>query len=219
MATSGGSAEPVLTHARRAGFGPLTIAYDGRVLEPRPWTLLQSDWAAELSPLLPAGPLLELCAGAGQIGLAAAVASNRALVQVDADPVAAGYAEANARAAWVAADVRCGRLDEALADGERFWLAVADPPYLPTVEVDEWPDDPVIAIDGGDDGLAVTRLAIGVLAAHLHPGGVALLQVAGPLQAAAVAGEVTGAGVPLTVGEVRVVDDRRAVMALHRRAA
>ena len=56
---------------RTMTFGDLEIAYDDRVLTPRPWTALQSEWAAELLESAPAGPVLELCAGAGQIGLLA----------------------------------------------------------------------------------------------------------------------------------------------------
>ena len=58
-----------------ATFGGLAIAYDARVLSPRTWTLHQSLWALELLEQLPDGPILELCAGAGQIGLAVAAGS------------------------------------------------------------------------------------------------------------------------------------------------
>ncbi|MGA8992804.1 MAG: methyltransferase, partial [Nocardioidaceae bacterium] len=66
------------------GFGGLAIAFDDRVLRPRPWTLAQSAWAAELAATVPAGPALELCSGAGHIGLAFAATSGRRLVMVDA---------------------------------------------------------------------------------------------------------------------------------------
>ena len=32
----------------KTSFGSLTISYDDRVLEPRPWTADQSHWAAEI---------------------------------------------------------------------------------------------------------------------------------------------------------------------------
>src|SRR5690606_34915582 len=68
---------------RSVVIGGLTIAYDDRVLEPRPWTVLQSRWAAELARDVPPGPILELFAGVGHIGLVAATACGRELVQVD----------------------------------------------------------------------------------------------------------------------------------------
>jgi len=87
------------TITRVTRFDGLDTAYDDRVLEPRPWTVLQSAWAADLAAVVPDGPILELCSGAGHIGLAAAVRCGRDLVQIDANPVACLYAAANARAA------------------------------------------------------------------------------------------------------------------------
>src|SRR4051794_32540122 len=59
---------------RSCAFGPIMVDYDARVLTPRDWTLGQSEWAAELARGFDvAGRMLELCAGAGHIGLAAAV--------------------------------------------------------------------------------------------------------------------------------------------------
>src|SRR3954463_7912562 len=166
-------------------FGPLVVEYDARVLAPRPWTLVQSEWAAALCLDVGPGPLLEPWAGAGQIGLAAAVLADRDLVQVEADPVAAGYARRNARrAGWGdRVEVRTERLEEALRPGELFPLILADPPYLPTADTERWPEDPRTAIDGGPDGLAVTRACLVVAAAHLSRDGRLLLQVAGPDQA------------------------------------
>ena len=76
-------------------FGPVDIAYDRTVLEPRPWTLAHSEWAAELAD---GGAMLEVGCGAGHIGLAAAVLSGCRLVQVDRDPSACRWAGRNAAA-------------------------------------------------------------------------------------------------------------------------
>lgn len=197
-------------------FGPVVVTYDDRVLSPRPWTLAQSRWAAELASSRPAGPILELCAGAGHIGLAAAVMADRDLVQVEVDPVAAGFARANAASAGRAGrvQVRQARLQEAVRPDERFGVILADPPYLPSVDVARWPDDPPTAIDGGADGLDLIRACLAVADEHLADGGVLLLQVAGPAQAAHVARLVTPQGLSLRPGEVRVTDDERAVMLL-----
>src|SRR5690606_693404 len=76
----------------------LPIRWDQRLLRPRPWTAAHGKWAAELAAEAPAGPILELCSGAGHIGLVAARRSGRALVQVDREPAAAAYARVNADA-------------------------------------------------------------------------------------------------------------------------
>ena len=137
-------------------FGALTIAYDERVLRPREWTTTQSEWAADLMVTAPGGPVLELCAGAGQIGLLAVAISGRRLVCVDADGVACDYARANAVTAGLAdwVEVREARLEEAVADDERFPVVIADPPWVSHEETVRYPDDPLTAIDGGDDGPA-----------------------------------------------------------------
>jgi release factor glutamine methyltransferase len=196
-------------------FGPLVIEYDERVLTPRPWTLTQAEWAADLSATAPPGPLLELCAGAGHIGLAAAVRTGRALVQVEADPVAASYAVANAARAGAAGavEVRTARLAAALRPGERFALVLADPPYLRTADTARWPADPQTAIDGGPDGLQVVRECLSAAAAALPAGGALLLQVAGPAQAAEVAVLAQGT---FRAEAMRVTDPERAVQLLRR---
>lgn len=199
---------------RTCAFGPLTIDYDARVLRPRPWTLAQSEWAIELAAEAPPGPLLELCAGAGQIGLVAAVGTGRPIVQVEADLVAADFARRNARRAGVAADVRVARLQDTVLPHERFPVVLADPPYLPTSEIGRWPDDPRSAIDGGADGLDVVRACVSVAARCLPAGGALLLQVAGPGQAAAIAELASD---DFRAGDVRVTDAERAVQLLVRR--
>ncbi|MDZ5663341.1 class I SAM-dependent methyltransferase [Nocardioides sp. S-58] len=160
-------------------FGTLTIAFDERVLRPREWTSAQSDWAADLSLEAPSGPVLELCSGAGHIGLLSVALSGRSLVCVDASAVACDFARANAVAAGLAdrVEVREGRLEDALAPGELVPVVIADPPWVPRQETGRYPEDPLTAIDGGNDGLDVARACLAVIDAHLAPGGSAVLQV------------------------------------------
>ena len=203
---------------RSCRFGPLWVEYDERVLTPRPWTFEQSRWAAELAAAAEPAPILELCAGAGHIGLAAAVLADRDLVQVEADPVAAGYAVANvARGAWgERVEVRNAGLTDALRPDERFPVVIADPPYLPTSQVRRWPADPVTAIDGGIDGLDVVWTCLGVAAAQLPADGSLLLQVAGSGQAELVTRLLEAAAAPaLRRVALRVIDDERAIMLLR----
>ncbi|MEI2641686.1 MAG: methyltransferase [Candidatus Nanopelagicales bacterium] len=183
-------------------FGGLQITFDSRLLSPRPWTQAQSRWAASLLPDLPPGDVLELCSGAGQIGLLAMAHSRRGLVCVDVNPAAAEYTARNARAAGLRVDCRTGRPAHVLGAHERFALIIADPPWVPHEQTKQFPQDPVRAIDGGPDGLTVTRECLTAILRHLLPGGVALLQLApGDEQADAVSGMV--AGTRLTAGERR----------------
>jgi methylase of polypeptide subunit release factors len=198
---------------RSIRFGPVEVEYDDGSLEPRPWTLAQARWAGELLAGCPEGAVLELCAGAGQIGLVVAVESGRPLVQVDVDRRACDHARRNASRAGVVTDVRCGELDGALGPGERFPLVLADPPYVPSDDVDELPDDPEHAIDGGEDGLEVARTCVGVAAAHLVDGGLAIVQLGSAGQASALGGQAAALG--LEVVETRVVGDEGALLLLR----
>jgi methylase of polypeptide subunit release factors len=189
-------------------FGELRIAFDDRVLRPRSWTVDQSRWTAELIATAPPGPVLELCSGAGQIGLLAVVGSDRSLVCVDADPVACGYAADNAADAGIShrVEVRRARLDEAIRADERFPVIVADPPWVRREETHRFPEDPVLAIDGGYDGLDVARLCLQVIDGHLLPGGSALLQIGTVAQAEVVRGELPAYEAGLTISEVRELE-------------
>lgn len=175
---------------RTCEFGPLRIRYDERVLEPRSWTLAQSEWAAELATDAPDGPILELCTGAGHIGLAAVLLTGRRAVLVDADEAACELALINAHDAGLAdqVEVRHGPMDQVLRDDERFAVVIADPPYIPSSETGVFPDDPLLAIDGGDDGLDLARLCLEVAAAHVVPGGSVVLQLRDAGQAAVLGG-------------------------------
>ncbi|MBG6095430.1 methyltransferase [Nocardioides luteus] len=184
-------------------FGHLDIDFDERVLTPRTWTARQSEWAAELSADLPDGPMLELCSGAGQIGLLAAALVGRRLVCVDADPVACEFARANAERAGLShlVEVRHSSMDQALDPDERFHLVIADPPWVPTAQVGRYPEDPLLAIDGGADGMQVARTCLAATARHLSPGGAAVLQLGTTDQADRVLQLLEGSD--LAVEEVR----------------
>ncbi|GAB3993134.1 methyltransferase [Nocardioides marmoraquaticus] len=166
-------------------FAGLSIAWDPRVLRPRPWTELQSRWAAELLDGAPGGPVLELCSGAGHIGLAAAALSGRDLVCVDVDDEAVRRTTQNARANGLAdrVEVRHRRLQDALGDDDVFALVIADPPWVTRAEVGTFPEDPVLAIDGGDDGLGLARDCVATAHGHLAAGGSLLLQLGSREQA------------------------------------
>ncbi len=189
-------------------FGELRIAFDDRVLRPRSWTAEQGRWAAELIQAAPPGPVLELCSGAGHIGLLAVIGSERSLVCVDADQVACAYATDNAASAGIShrVEIRLARLDEALQPKERFAVIIADPPWVRRGETERFPEDPLLAIDGGYDGLEVARVCLEVISGHLLPGGSALLQLGTAAQAETVRHELPTYNPELAVTEVRELE-------------
>lgn len=197
-------------------FGSLSIAYDHRVLTPRPWTAAQSRWAAEFLAAHREPRLLELCAGAGHIGLLAAAEAPAPAVLVDLDPHACAFAERNARQVSSPIEVRCGPMDEVLAPDEQFSVVIADPPWVPSAQTGRFPEDPLTAIDGGDDGLDLARLCAHVMDAHLDQDGTGILQVGTAEQAHALANWLPSAGLDLVMRERRDHQPRGVLISLQR---
>ncbi|GAA3525621.1 hypothetical protein GCM10022234_23380 [Aeromicrobium panaciterrae] len=188
-------------------FGGLTVIYDDRVLTPRPWTLAQSIWSAELLRQLPDGPVLELCSGVGHIGLCAVADGRRELVMVDLNPAACEMARRNADAALMGhrVEIRQGSMEAVVADDETYALIIADPPWVASPYVTSYPEDPVIAIDGGNDGLDLARACCRVVDTHLAEGGAAILQLGTTAQADVIAAHLEESST-LRVREVRTYE-------------
>ena len=214
--TTSASSDHLTAFEQVLTFGTLQISFDDRVLRPRHWTVAQADWAADLLDELPPGPVLELCAGTGHIGLLATMNTLRRLVLVDVDPVACHWARINADAARAGSvEVREADLAAALGDDETFPLIIADPPWVVTSDIERFPADPRIAIDGGTDGLAVARQCLDVIDGHLARDGAAVLQLGTSAQVDDSRAYVEAIGGTLTVDEVRTYE--RGVLALIRR--
>ena len=150
-------------------FGELDVSFDDRILRPRQWTLAQATWAAQLLADKPNGRVLELCSGAGHIGLSLALLVRHDLVLVDIDPNACSHAAVNARAAglWHRVELRNLSLGAAVNPGESFTLILADPPWVCSNDTGRFPLDPLLAIDGGVDGMSVALQCLGVIDKHL----------------------------------------------------
>lgn len=196
--------EPLQRILGREAFRGLAVLLTGDVLVPRPETELLVEWALELLPPARAGrrPLaVDLGTGSGCI--ACALASERRdldVLAVDVSPAAALVARGNAVALDLArrVSVVAGNLLDAVAAG-RADLVVSNPPYcpsalVPTLEPEVWRWEPRVALDGGPDGLAVTRTLVAGARRGLRPGGALVLETAGSAQAEAVRGLLGGAG-------------------------
>lgn len=198
-------------------FGPIDVAFDATVLRPRPWTLAQSEWAAELAD---GSTMLEVGAGAGHIGLAAVALTGAPLVQVDRDVVACRWAAVNASANGYGhfVEQRCGTAGDVLGETELFTVVIADPPYVPSADVRLYPEDPLGAIDGGVDGMAIVRSFVVDVAGHVPPGGSVVLQVRGPEQVELLCGWLAHPSSPeFVLTEARSYGELRALVRLTAR--
>ena len=167
--------------------------------------------------------MLELCAGAGQIGLLALALTApvaHQLVAVDVNPVACEFLRRNAAAAGLAEriDVREGAMDDVLDQSERFGLVIADPPWVERALVGQYPEDPEIAIDGGVDGLDLAILCVQLAEIHLVDGGSMLLQLGPHNQVDRVEEYVLRNAASLAVIDTSLEPDRGALMHLRKAA-
>lgn len=200
-------------------FGSLSIQFDDRVLRPRRWTTAQSAWASAILRTAPEGPVLELCSGVGHIGLLAMVGQSRPLVMIDSSRVACDHAAANVERAGLPCpvDIRCGRVEDQVADDERFALIIADPPWVPSGDTGKHAHDPVHAIDGGPDGLDLVRACIEIIGRHLADRGSAVLQLGSLDQVASVSDHVADhPDLGLRLVEHRAYEERGVLVLLVR---
>ncbi len=178
----------------------LPFYVDKHVLVPRPDTetvieVARSQRADRAAPCR----VLDLCTGSGAIAISLAKELPAAtVIATDVSPEAGAIAAKNAERNAVAdrVTVRVGDLFAPLA-GERFDLIVANPPYIasaviPTLAA-EVRGEPVIALDGGADGLVFYDRICAEAAGFLEPGG-ALVVEHGYDQAEAVAARFARAG-------------------------
>ena len=164
-------------------FWGLPFHVDASVLVPRPDTETVIEVARVARPDRAAAfRILDLCTGSGAIAVSLAKEYPAAqVVATEISAAAAAIARRNAERNAVAdrVDVRTGDLFAPVA-GQVFELIVSNPPYvasavIPTLSV-EVRREPVLALDGGRDGLVFYDRICGAARAHLAPGGVLLVE-------------------------------------------
>ena len=210
--------EPVAYLLGRASFRYLELEVDPHVLIPRPETeeLVEAvlDWLKEnplLEPFRTAVPhdgdeeaaVVDVGTGSGAIALSLAREAGVVVLGIDSSAEALALAARNrdalgleARVSLASADLLVGREDG------RFRVVVSNPPYVSHAELaglapDVREFEPLAALDGGVDGLAVYRRLVSQAGRALGPGGALFLEL-GEGQAEVVDGLACEAGFCLT---------------------
>ena len=180
-----GEQEPVQYLTGVAHFYSLEFKVTPAVLIPRPdtETLVESavrhlKLAADTGVAQPVR-VLDLCTGSGCVALTLAKQLPTAqLVAVDLSDAALDVARANAAALGLndRVDLRAGDLFEPVAGELPFAVVTANPPYIPSADVDTLDRnvrdyEPRLALDGGGDGFDVHRRILSGAPAHLIDGG------------------------------------------------
>ena len=151
------------------------------VLIPRPETALLVERVVALGENKSGFSILDLCCGSGCIAISCKLKlPDAAITASDISVAALTVAKQNAK--HFGTDVCCvqGNLLEPFAD-ERYDVIVTNPPYIPTkvcselqVEVQK---EPILALDGGADGLDFYRKISERAGRYLKPCGTILLEI------------------------------------------
>jgi release factor glutamine methyltransferase len=163
-----------------AEFAGLRILVDPGVFVPRQRTRLLARQAASLAA--PGDVVVDLCCGSGAVG--AAIADRVPGIELhaaDLEPAAVRCARRNLEP--LGAGVHEGDLFAALPAGIRGRVRVlaVNAPYVPTGEIGRMPPEardhePILALDGGGDGLDVHRLIAADARGWLAPGGSVVIE-------------------------------------------
>jgi release factor glutamine methyltransferase len=166
--------EPVAYILGRKEFYSLELAVTPAVLIPRPETELLVDLALARNP----ASVLDLGTGSGALALAIKRHLPKArVVATDSSSGALEVARRNSVKLGIDIELRHGRWFEPVA-GERFAGIVANPPYVVTGDshLEALKFEPLLAFEGGADGLDAIRAVVGEAPRHLLPGGWLLLE-------------------------------------------
>lgn len=170
--------EPISHILGRKGFWKIMVQVNAHVLTPRPDTEVVVDMALRIFPEGAAFSILDLGVGSGAILLA--ILAERPAARglgVDVSEEALAVARENAANLGLAGRAALLRGDWTRGlDSEAFDLVVANPPYIPTADIEgldpEVRDyEPRLALDGGADGLDAYRLLAPQIMRVLKPGG------------------------------------------------
>lgn len=186
--------EPIAYLLGEREFYGITLRIDSRVLIPRPDSETLVEVALrrtrERSML---GSALDLCTGSGCVAIAFARARPTwQVTATDLSPDALSVARENAHRTGAVRNLRLleGSLFQPI-EAARFDLITANPPYIPSAELETLPADvrdfePRLALDGGADGLELLRKIIEHAPPQLKPKGVLAVETGadqGPLVA------------------------------------
>jgi release factor glutamine methyltransferase len=177
--------EPVAYLTGRKNFMGMEFAVSPDVLIPRPETELLAEEAIKCC-LGKKARLLDVGAGSGALALSVLQnCPDASAVALDISKAALALAKINAEKFSLAGRIEFVNSDAwdffQRAGADKFDLIISNPPYIPSGEIAALPrevqKEPLLALDGGRDGLSFYRLILGRGKNLLAPGGRIFLEI------------------------------------------
>ena len=193
--------EPLQYIIGTSGFREIEVKTDRRALIPRPETELLVEHAIEYLKPLKTPVVADLGTGSGVIAISVAYeVPGASIVAADISAEALALARYNSGLLGFNDSIRFVQRDmfETLAEYGKFNAIVSNPPYVKSgtikkldAEVRDF--EPVLALDGGTDGMSFLRRLAEEAFNHLLPGGLLIMECDGE-QADSLAGIMESSG-------------------------
>lgn len=172
---------PISKIFNQANFYGRNFYVDKNVLSPRQETELVVEEAIKELRKFSKPQVLDLMTGSGAIAITIAKETKANVVASDISRQAIEVAKKNAKNN----DAKIKFIESDVFKGlkkEKFDLIISNPPYIPSSEVLTLDDevkkyDPILALDGGDDGLSFYREIAQDAPSHLKENGVLVLEI------------------------------------------
>ena len=147
-------------------------------LIPRPDTEILVEKAISLTKQ--GDKVIDLCTGSGCIGISLAhYVKGIDLTLMDISSGALDMARKNATHNGISARFILGDITKDIPN-EKFDIITANPPYIPSSDIDtlseEVKKEPILALDGGEDGLDFVRYLLASGISYLNKGGKMLIE-------------------------------------------
>lgn len=149
------------------------------VLIPRFDTEILVEYALKNMPK--GSKVLDMCTGSGCIAISVAILGNNSVTAVDISENALEIAQYNSKKNN-AANVSFVKSDMFENISESYDYILSNPPYIPTADIMELAEevkngDPMLALDGHEDGLFFYRILAKEGYAHLNAGGAIIMEI------------------------------------------
>jgi release factor glutamine methyltransferase len=128
---------------------------------------------------------MDICTGSGCIALAIAANSHARVLAVDISDGALDIAQKNIEKHALSGRVRTEKHNalsvEFASKRDKFDIIVSNPPYIPSADIEnlspEVKSEPLLALDGGADGLIFYKRFIEILPTMLKSGGAIVFEI------------------------------------------